>query len=167
MFKIGDAVRVKAGVIWIERKRPVRTGELCYPCKEQRGRKLEVYCTKDWSDEDTVVYFHKHWPSGNAEGYGDGISQRFLEPWNDSEEWDGEKWVPKKLADEITVNGVTYVRKVAEKTNAEIAEEILNRSKDEMEMYEFEHEDKSAFLRIASVLRTGNIITVVYDASGD
>ena len=125
MYRVGDVVRVKADALWVEKKCPVGPGQLCRPCKDQLGKKLEVHCLKDWSDGDTVVYFHKVWPGGNVDNYGDGVSQRFLEPWNDSEEWDGEKWVPKKCMPEtITVNGVEYVRKG--KTSAEKLADALN-----------------------------------------
>lgn len=68
-FKVGDAVRVKAGVNDI------------YP--EIKGKKLIVESI-DTSYPISITV------------NGNGWFEHKFEPWNDAEEWDGEKWVPKK-----------------------------------------------------------------------
>lgn len=67
------------------------------------------------------------------------------------------------MQDEITINGVTYLRKVAEKTNAEKLEQYF------MEGFgrptEFANgRSMICEANIVHVSRTGNRVTVVYDA---
>ena len=74
-FKAGDAVRVKAGspsVLW-------RLGRKEIP-KEQMHI-VEGYFSDKYGERVHLVG-------------GDYVAEvQYLEPWNDSEEWDGEKWV--------------------------------------------------------------------------
>jgi len=112
MFKVGDAVRLKAGIS-SETHRGIGSS-FTDNMDSYIGEKLTVdhanvrYCTCT-GDDDAPWNYDYEW----------------LEPWNDSEEWDGEKWVPKKCMPEtITVNGVEYVRKG--KTSAEKLADALN-----------------------------------------
>ena len=98
-FKAGDAVRVKGGTFDI--------------LSNLKGRKLIV---ESVFDEIGMIRV-------DGGGWYDGK----FEHWNESEEWDGEKWVPKKVPGLITerhidinytgeppatiaINGVKYVR---------------------------------------------------------
>lgn len=85
--------------------------------------------------------------------------------FNDSEEWDGEKWVAKRveMQDEITINGVTYVRKPVEKTNAERLKQYFARNIGTRITFSDFGSDVST-ARVADASRTGNRVTVVYDA---
>lgn len=151
MFKVGDAVRVKAGSpVWY-RDEPIFSNDKG-PVGSAIGKKLVI---KQCGIPLIVL-------SPNAEtSY---VAEKYLEPWNDSEEWDGEKWVPKKLADEITINGVTYIRKPVEKTKAEKIEQHFLDGVGEYEIFDGNDGQEVARATIVSVSRTGNRITVVYDA---
>lgn len=70
VFKVGDAVRVKAGS----------------PVYRFQGD------NKEWPS--AILFGCKFKHIGNM-----SVSDAYLEPWNDAEEWDGSKWVPKKPVD--------------------------------------------------------------------
>lgn len=95
-FKIGDAVRVKAGspsVLW-------RLGRKEIP-KEQMHI-VEGYFSDKYGERVHLVG-------------GDYVAEaQYLEPWNDSEEWDGEKWVAVKPADRwfrVNIEYYTFVKR--------------------------------------------------------
>jgi hypothetical protein len=87
-FKVGDAVRVKAG----SPVHPDKTGHPGWrssPYQAAFGRKLVVRgCDTDRNGLCVRVEY-----DGDVEG----MDVRYLEPWNDAEEWNGEKWVAKKV----------------------------------------------------------------------
>jgi len=159
MFKVGDAVRVKAGIN-SETIGPDNEIGFSLMMEELLGERMVV----------SLVDFDGNIECGDLWEY----EPEWLEPWNESEEWDGEKWVPKRLAgvdcckgialdelNEITINGVTYVRKVVEQTNAEKLEQYFYKYLGEkIEKYD----DDDGCAKIVHVSRTGNRVTVVYDA---
>jgi len=153
MFKVGDAVRVKAGSpqsLWQHFDHSDLPGKklvVCHAYLDVSDKRVHVISDNDPKTERVANIWH-------------------LEPWNDSEEWDGEKWVPKKLADEITINGVTYVRKAEAKTNAEKLEQYFAKNLFIKNTFS-DLKSNICSARIASISRTGNFVTVTYDASGD
>lgn len=160
--RVGDAVRVKAGTP------PYADREDCSgigcPSVSQFGRKL--------------IYTN-----------GLNILTEYLEPWIDAESWDGEKWVANgypvppeeassdcKLTDKPTeplvpdmviIGGVRYVRAkdvcIPKKTNAEIAEELF-KARMSHGRVQYSSDNMQAGVRITHVRRTGNIVTVDFDA---
>lgn len=75
-FKVGDAVRVKA--------KAVHARGYCFPPVYQIGKKMVIDADQDIS---VAIKGDVLW-----------VAKEYLEPWNDSEEWDGSKWVAKKPA---------------------------------------------------------------------
>ena len=105
-FKVGDAVRVKAGSPWYEHTRDMK-----HPPVWWRGQKLIF--------KGNYIGFKDNVSAEVVNGNATHCEPIYLEPWNDAEEWDGEKWVPRKThidikcdgtPDIVTVNGVKYVR---------------------------------------------------------
>ncbi len=84
-FKIGDAVRVKAGSPKWE---PTHLSRCGYPKKISFGNRLLINKAIDEDNGSCVKT--------------DYIYASYLEPWNDSEEWDGEKWVAVKALSRIS-----------------------------------------------------------------
>lgn len=106
-FKVGDAVRVKAGSPWYEHTRDMK-----HPPVWWRGQKLIF--------KGNYIGFKDNVSAEVVNGNATHCEPIYLEPWNDAEEWDGEKWVPRKTHIDINytgeppatiaINGVKYVR---------------------------------------------------------
>lgn len=96
-FKVGDVVRVKAG----SPKKLWRHG-FTWDASHSFGEKLIVEeCYSNDKFENRVHLVGDHGVIENC----------YLEPWNDSEEWDGEKWVAVKTADrwfKVNASGKVY-----------------------------------------------------------
>jgi len=102
-FKVGDAVRVKAGSLMYP---SVNFNWRSSPFRQAFGKKCEVesFDTDCLGTAARIKY----------EGGFEGLDVRYLEPWNDSEEWDGEKWVAKKPADRwfrVNIEYYTFVKR--------------------------------------------------------
>ena len=105
MFRVGDAVRVKAGCpVYLSEPEPSRIG----PYGRSFGKKLVI--TEDRTEachaNDGGYWYLVH-EDGSREA---GISGCYLEPWNDAEEWDGSKWVAKKLVDSSPKPAIVCLR---------------------------------------------------------
>lgn len=124
MFKVGDAVRVKAGICSNTHRHisPSFTTSM----DRYRGRMGTVQRIHEWVD----VIFDRH--NDEQINYWD-FRNNWLEPWNDAEEWDGSKWVTKKKLEEakqcvvVARDGMIAVQ--CESTNAAFrkAEELANK----------------------------------------
>jgi uncharacterized protein YodC (DUF2158 family) len=85
-FKVGDAVRVKAGSpVW--GTATCNSGE---PIKQSFGKKLTVVVSRSM--------FGNEWVD-DEDGKTDSIHAQYLEPWNAAEEWNGTAWVAKKKSE--------------------------------------------------------------------
>lgn len=80
MFKIGDAVRVKAG----SPKYSADTLDIFRPYHDSFGHKYVVSYVGVFNCVPCCVLHGEP-----------AIDVKYLEPWNDSEEWNGDMWILK------------------------------------------------------------------------
>lgn len=101
-FKVGDEVRVKAGVAKFIDKQYRGLA----PFTASFGVKLEI--RRPMEDYDGIA----NWMLSDGTKDRDQVTENYLEPWNPAEEWDGEKWVPKKAVftkgDSVKIVGPSF-----------------------------------------------------------
>jgi len=160
MFAKGDMVRVKAGS-----PRYCSPGSTMGPYETDYGKGFVVHGVRGYNNVVCCML------SGT-----NAINAEYLEPWNDNEEWNGYQWVAKSTSvdeseplvpDMVIIGGVRYVRAkdvcIPKKTNAEIAEALF-KARMSHGRVQYSSDNMQASVRITHVRRTGNIVTVDFDA---
>ena len=157
-FKIGDLARVKFGVP----ESCQDDGVVPYSCSY--GKKLTI-TDVDTSPCNTVQFTRE------IDRVRDYCNSRHLEPWNDKEYWDGQKWVANPscepvpvIPDSVWVGGVEYVRKVdgpmMKLTMAQEYAANIVREHERINKWEW-CSKKTAKTNVVSATANGDLVTIV------
>jgi len=157
-MKVGDKARVIAGSpVYEDNGTPTYS-----PKKQAFGLPLKI--TKVEGTEREV--------SIGETGIDECIGSAYLEPWNDKEHWDGQKWAANPscepvpvIPDSVWVGGIEYIRKVdVETPKLTMAEEyakwLIDATEEECKVWDEEGNLKFTTKTI-SATADGDLVTIV------
>jgi len=158
-MKVGDNVRVIAGSPAYE------ADGTSYMAPKNRSFGLPLKTVRDDGAEDAEV-------SIGDTGFTEWIGKCYLEPWNDKEHWDGQKWAANPscepvpvIPDSVWVGGIEYIRKVdVETPKLTMAEEyakwLIDATEEECKVWDEEGNLKFTTKTI-SATADGDLVTIV------